>query len=149
MTNRAGCDLADIFAAIAPVEGGYVEWQDCVPSRPIPVMAFHGITDPVVPYKGGLGTGPAKGIKFPSIPVWAAAWANRDSCYTKPQVTHPNADVTRLEWVQCAGGASVILYAIDHQGHSWPGSRLRPAITSQAIDASAEMWAFFQSHPLP
>jgi polyhydroxybutyrate depolymerase len=27
MTNRVGCDLADVFAAIAPVEGGYSDWE--------------------------------------------------------------------------------------------------------------------------
>jgi polyhydroxybutyrate depolymerase len=149
MANRAGCALADIFAAISPVEGGYKNWDDCTPSRPLPVMAFHGITDPVVPFKGGEGKGPAAGNIFPSIPEWSAAWAKRDLCSATPDVTHPNAEVTRQEWAQCAGGSSVILYAIDHQGHSWPGSKLHPAITSQAIDASAEMWRFFQAHPMP
>ena len=149
MTNRLGCDMAGTIAAIAPVEGGYVGWDDCDPSRPMPVMAFHGLTDQVVPYGGGEGKGPASGIAFPSIPDWAAAWASRDSCSAAPQVSHPNADVTRREWTQCAGGASVILYAIDKQGHSWPGSKLRPTMTSQAIDASSEMWSFFQAHPKP
>ena len=149
MTNRVGCDLADVVAAIATVEGGYIGYADCAPSRPMPVMAFHGTTDPVVPYNGGEGKGPAAGNTFPSIPEWAAAWATRDSCNTNPKVTQPGADVTRKEWGQCARGSSVVLYAIDHQGHSWPGSKLHPAITSRAIDATAEMWRFFQVHPMP
>jgi polyhydroxybutyrate depolymerase len=149
MTNRVGCSLADIFAAVAPVEGGYKDWTECSPSRPVPIMAFHGITDLIVPYNGGNGGGVASAVIFPSIPDWAAAWANRDSCNATPKETHPNADLTRQEWTRCAGGASVILYSIDHQGHSWPGSKLRPTITSQAIDASAEMWRFFQAHPMP
>ena len=149
MTNRVGCSMANIFAAIAPVEGGYIEGSACVPARPMPVMAFHGLTDLIVPYTGGVGKGAAKGITFTPIPDWAAAWANRDSCNATPQATHPDADVTRQEWTQCAGDASVILYSIDHHGHSWPGSKLRPAITSQAVNATAEMWRFFQAHPMP
>jgi polyhydroxybutyrate depolymerase len=64
-------------------------------------------------------------------------------------VTHPNTDVTRQEWTQCARTTSVILYSINHQGHSWPGSKQAGANTSQAIDATAEMWRFFQAHPRP
>jgi polyhydroxybutyrate depolymerase len=149
MTNRVGCDLADLFAAVAPVEGGYGDWTDCSPSRPMPIMAFHGLTDVVVPYNGGPGTGPAAGHTFPSIPEWAAAWAARDSCNASAAETHPNADVTRQEWPHCAGGASVVLYSIDHHGDSWPGSKVHPAITSQAIDATTVMWSSFQAHPMP
>jgi polyhydroxybutyrate depolymerase len=149
MTHRVGCDLADIFAAIAPVEGGYASpgWQDCSPSRPMPIMAFHGITDPVVPYNGGPGKGAAAGHIFPSIPDWAAAWANRDSCnatptVTTPTVTQPNAiAVTRQEWTQCKDGASVILFSINPHAHTWPKGK--------PINATTEMWKFFQAHPMP
>jgi polyhydroxybutyrate depolymerase len=151
MTNRVGCDMADIFAAIAPVEGGYPDpgWQDCSlsPSRPyMPVMAFHGLTDPVVPYKGGNGSGPATLGVFPSIQDWAAAWAHRDSCITKPTMTAPTPTqpttikVTRQEWTQCAGDASVILFTINPHGHTWP--------RGNPIDATTEMWGFFQAHPM-
>ena len=149
MANRLGCDLADLFAAITPVEGGYPEpgWKDCSPVRSMPIMAFHGITDPVVPYKGGLGTGPARGVIFPPIPDWAAAWAKRDSCNATPMVTTPTGTrlkaiaVTRQEWAQCEDGASVILFSINPHGHVWP--------KGEPVDATTEVWKFFQAHPMP
>ncbi len=151
MTNRVGCDMADVFAAIAPVEGGYPDpgWQECnlSHSRPsMPVMAFHGLTDPIVPYKGGNGSGPATYGVFPSILDWATAWAHRDSCNPTPMVATPTVAqpsgiaVTRREWTQCAGNATVILFTINPHGHTWP--RGKP------IDATLEMWAFFQAHPM-
>jgi polyhydroxybutyrate depolymerase len=142
MTHRVGCELADIVAAIAPVEGGYAEpgWTVCNPQRPMPVMAFHGTPDPVVPYNGGKGKGPAAGNKFPSITDWAAAWALRDSCNTTPTVTQFNSHVNKKVYSQCHGNASVILFSIDNNGHAWPGSSMPEA--SQAINATTELWNF-------
>ncbi|MEJ7731869.1 MAG: PHB depolymerase family esterase [Polyangiaceae bacterium] len=49
LTHRNGCESADIFAAIAPVAGVLgIEPEDCLPSRPIPVIHFHGTDDVVV-----------------------------------------------------------------------------------------------------
>ena len=146
MTNRVGCDMADTFAAIAPVEGGYADWTQCNPTQHISVMAFHGVTDHVVPYCGGMGAGPAAGCgPFPCIPEWAATWANRDSCDANPgeltvllQLT-PVTAITRQEWTHCADDASVVLYAIDPHNHTWPD----PTV----IDANEKMWEFFRAHP--
>jgi len=143
MTNRMGCDLADVFAAIAPVAGAYKFWQDCQPARSIPVLAFHGKADNIVPYEGN------RQRMLPPIHDWAAAWAQRDQCTTASTVTQPVQDVTREAWSGCQGGAEVILYAIDNHGHSWPGSDRLPGITSQAINATDVMWDFFVAHPQP
>jgi polyhydroxybutyrate depolymerase len=144
MTNRMGCDLADVIAAIAPVEGAYNFWQDCQPSRPMPMLAFHGKADNIVPYEGSR----QRNLE-PPIHDWAAAWAQRDQCDAAPTVTQPVQDVTREVWSSCQGGTEVILYSIENHGHSWPGSDRLPAITSQAINATDVMWDFFVAHPLP
>jgi polyhydroxybutyrate depolymerase len=146
MANRVGCDLADIFAAIAPVEGGYAEpgWAVCCPSRSMPVMAFHGLSDQVVPFNGGKGTGFTASATFPAIPDWAGAWALRNSCNMLPvktttSVTQPTLiKVTRTKYGQCADNASVILYAIDPHYHTWP--------KGNPIDATPMIWAFFSMH---
>ena len=149
MTHRVGCELADIVAAIAPVEGGYGEpgWTVCNPARPVPVISFHGTPDPVVPYYGGKGKGPAAGNMFPPIPEWAAAWAKRDSCNKAPTMTQFNSHISKTVYSQCHGNASVILYSIDDNGHAWPGSSMPNA--SQAIDATTEIWNFFLNYTLP
>ena len=49
MANRAACDLADVFAAAAPVSGSYQWHQLCVPRRPMPIFSVHGAADTTVP----------------------------------------------------------------------------------------------------
>jgi polyhydroxybutyrate depolymerase len=145
MTDRVGCSMADIIAAIAPDSGAYNFWQDCSPSRPMPVLAFHGLDDNIVPYTGGT---PA--IMEPPIPDWAAAWAMRDGCGSVAAITQPVNTVTVQTWSGCQGNTEVILYTLANHGHSWPGSPVMPkAITSQAINATDVMWDFFKAHPLP
>jgi polyhydroxybutyrate depolymerase len=145
MTDRLGCYLADVIAAIAPDSGAYNFWQDCHPSRPVPVLAFHGLDDQIVPYLGG-----TPGLLLPSIPDWAAAWAQRDGCALTPVETNPVAGVSIRTWSGCQGNSQVILYTLANHGHSWPGSTVMPAaITSQAVNATDVMWEFFRSHPMP
>ncbi len=145
MADRLGCQMADIIAAIAPDSGAYNFWQDCDPSRPVPVLAFHGLDDHVVPYGGGMP--PAM---EPPIEEWAAAWANRDGCGSAPLITTPANGVTVRSWPGCKQGAEVILYTLANHGHSWPGSAAMPkAITSQAVNATDVMWNFFLRHPMP
>ncbi len=145
MTDRLGCSMADIIAAIAPDSGAYNFWQDCNPSRPMPVLAFHGLDDNSVPYTGGVPQ-----MMEPPIPDWAAAWAERDGCGSTPAETSTVDTVTVQTWSGCQGSAEVILYTLANHGHSWPGSPVMPkAITSQAINATDVMWTFFEQHPLP
>lgn len=145
MANRVGCSMADLFAAIAPDAGAYNFWQDCNPTRPMPVLAFHGLEDALAPYAGG-------GIDTMEPPVedWAAAWARRDGCNAGPAVTAPVQAVTVRTWSACQGNAEVVLYTLAGEGHSWPGSPTMPKeITSQAINATDIMWTFFKAHPMP
>ncbi len=59
LSVRLACDLSDRIAAIAPVAGVYfhpfspdIPESGCLSTRPIPVIAFHGTTDPGVPFEG-------------------------------------------------------------------------------------------------
>jgi polyhydroxybutyrate depolymerase len=145
MTNRLGCDMADLIAAIAPDSGAYNFWENCSPSRPVPVLAFHGLVDNLVPYEGGNPR-----IMEPPIEEWAASWAGRNGCSPTPQLTTPVETVTVRTWSNCQDNADVILYTLENHGHSWPGSSVMPkAITSQAINATDVMWEFFIAHPMP
>jgi polyhydroxybutyrate depolymerase len=62
------------------------------------------------------------------------------------------ADVTRLEYTNCANDAVVVLYTVQGGGHSWPGGKPMPAWivgpTSRSLDATSLMWAFFREHKL-
>ena len=145
MTNRLGCSMADVIAAIAPDSGAYNFWQDCHPARPMPVLALHGLNDNVVPYDGGTSL-----AMEPPIQDWAKAWAMRDGCSLTPAKTTPVDTVTVQSWSSCQGDSEVILYTLANHGHSWPGSPVMPkAITSQAVNATDVMWQFFTKHVLP
>ncbi|MCZ2099349.1 MAG: hypothetical protein LC121_24435 [Anaerolineae bacterium] len=148
MTNRLACEAADVFAAAGMVAGAYTDFGGCDPSRPIPVIAFHGVKDPIVPYDG------VDEVRFPAVESWVADWAARDQCNAVPETIPDTVGaVTGTRYTDCAGGAEVDFYSIADSGHTWPGGSMSlPFLlgkTSRDINASETMWAFFAAHPMP
>ncbi len=140
MAWRLACDRPEIFAAFGFVSGGYP--RVCVtPVRP-PIILFHGTSDRLLPYDG-------RGMLMP-VREFAVGWAARDGCRLASQgeVIYRKGDATGERWA-CQAGREVELYTLDGKGHSWPGSSMPARITSQDIDATAVMWAFFEAHPRP
>ena len=151
MSFMLSCTLADRIAAIGGVSGAYLyPWEGCNPVRPVPMIAFHGIVDEIVPYYGG----PSKmfDVPFPNIPEWMAEYARKNGCTSESQLT-AQGQVTGLHYSDCSENADVVFYSIADGGHSWPGGDPLPKSivgkTSQDIDATRTMWQFFQEHPLP
>lgn len=54
MTSAVACQYADRVAAVAPV-AGIRDIDGCDPSRPVPVVAFHGTADQFLAFEGGPG----------------------------------------------------------------------------------------------
>jgi polyhydroxybutyrate depolymerase len=149
MVSQLACDDAKIFAAVAPVSG-LRRASPCPTSRAVPVIAFHGSLDKVDPYAG-------HGEDYWTYSVSTAAkdWAKQDKCSTKASTSTPDPDVKLFAYGHCKGGAAVELYEVMGEGHEWPGGPVLPASyvaelgpQSNAINANAVMWAFFQAHPL-
>lgn len=160
MSSAVACELSGRVAAVAPVAGVQaLPW--CRPTRPVPVVAFHGTADPYVAFTGGAGAqavrqfGSVAAIGLPKTPIrtQVATWAARNGCASKPDETRVAADVTRVSY-RCAPDASVVLYVIDGGGHTWPGgpAGVYPVAlvgrTTTSINADRIMWDFFQAHPL-
>ncbi len=146
MTNRLACEMSDRIAAIGTVAGAYSPLPNgCNPTRPIPVIAFHGDADPLVNYNGD----PAQ--NFPPIQQWAADWARRNSCQKGPDALPDQGEVSGISYSDCALNADVILYTVHGGGHTWPGGVPIPLVgkTTTDINASETMWQFYQAHPLP
>jgi len=159
MSVRIGCEAAEEVAAIGTVAGAVVDLQDCNPSRPVPLMGFHGTEDPIVPYEGGSLRGRAlrEGADLTGAPPallgaedWVATWAKRNGCSPVPEEIPPEGDARGVHYVECGEDADVVLYQIVGGGHTWPGGTPIPIVgkTSRDIDATEEMWEFFQGFRL-
>jgi polyhydroxybutyrate depolymerase len=152
MSYVLACKLSDRIAAIGGVAGAYSYPPDmCQPDRPMPVIAFHGTADPIVPYEGGLAG--RDGITFPAIADWIKSWVERNGCNPDPDEIPANGDASGIRFSECEDGSEVVFYSIAEGGHTWPGGNPMPewltGPTSQDIEASQVMWEFFKQHPLP
>ncbi len=153
MSNGGGlasvlaCELPDVFAAVGTVAGLYTYPPDGpTDGRPVPLIAFHGALDRIVPIRGGVQR-LRHGV--PSVAEWMDAYARRCGCTTRSfeQLTES------LERVRYSGGrddAEVVWYTLGDAGHTWPGGVPLPDVitgpTSNAIDATHVMWEFFMRH---
>ena len=157
LSNGAGmsfvlsCTLANRIAAVGLVSAAQTlrsSW--CARGPAMPVVAFQGTEDPMVPYKGGGSW--VTPVIFPDYEQFMADWAKRNRCNPQPSDRKFAADVTRRDYTGCPNGADVVLYTIHGGGHVWPGGATIPrwfaGIDSGTIHASRVMWEFFEAHPL-
>jgi polyhydroxybutyrate depolymerase len=151
------------FAAIGTVAGALAEplAASFALKQPVPLIAFHGTVDKIVPAAGGTVLG-AVGGRVLSVADTVALFIKADGCAatgvseTLPVHVPDDGTVVHRE-THAAGnaGSEVVLYTIDGGGHTWPGgpvSKLYTAIagpTTQTIDATALIWDFFARHPKP
>jgi len=143
LSHRLACELSDRIAAIAPV-AGMMGIDDCSPSRPVPVMHFHGTADTIVRYDGGGTTG------YRSAAETDAGWAMRNGCDAATVESFANGDSRCATHTGCDGGSEVTLCTVTGGGHTWPGGGYFPAghITMD-LSATDAMWTFFVAHPMP
>ena len=175
MISAVACTYADRIAAIAPV-AGIRNPKGCKPTRPVPVVAFHGTKDPFIAYHGGFG--PASACAPESRRIGEDDRRDRDSRADRGGVEGhrdpgdhrgvgeaqrllqaPEADQGRRRRdphprTACPKDATVELYRVTDGGHSWPGSQFSKSIesvvgkTTFSISANDIIWKFFEKHPL-
>jgi polyhydroxybutyrate depolymerase len=151
MSDLIACELSAKVAAIGGVAGAYINPRDaCQPDHPVPVIAFHGTDDPIVPYYGG----DSRDNRYIFLPVenWAAYWAEHNLCDISPEIFQVTKKITRISYTQCDEDGEVIFYSIEDGGHTWPGGEELPiwiaGKTNQEINASELMWEFYNNHTL-
>ena len=156
MAYRVGAELSDRIAAIAPVAGP-MGIDGCHPTRPVPVIHFHGDADEFAPFGGGRGRG-LSGTFFRSVARSVGAWVEANGCQSEPEIAEladAEDDGTHVR-VERHGagrdGAEVVLVVIEGGGHTWPGRepRLRTlGRSTRDLSANDMMWEFFERHPMP
>jgi polyhydroxybutyrate depolymerase len=146
MTYRVACEMSAQIAAVAVVSGSLAD-AHCVPSRPVPVIAFHGTSDKDVPFADtsySTSAGPpvaAAGALPPSIRFWAAA----NGCKTL-SLRRRAPHVTQASFARC--NADVTFFTIEDGTHAWPGGSSDGQEPTTEVSASAEAVQFFFRHPL-
>lgn len=143
MVHHLACDLADRFAAVAPVAGAFYLWDDCQPSEPISVVAFHSKKDNVVPYEG---TDNPLFFDVPSIPVWAQAWADLNGCDPEFKKSDIDKIIEVDTWNGCDENSTVTLYSMLLGGHTWP-PEFFGGTDADPVKINDVIWEFFENNP--
>ena len=155
MAYRVGAEAADLVASIAPVAGP-LALASIAPSRPVPVLHFHGSLDQFTPLEGGIGRRSVTRVSHRPVLDGLLEWVRADGCPAEPRrdgipCPDPSLAIERLTWGPGDAGSEVVFYRIDGGGHVWPGRTpdsflLGPAVPS--LDANDIIWKFFEKHPL-
>jgi polyhydroxybutyrate depolymerase len=154
MCYRLAAEMSDRIAAIAPI-AATMGLPEAYPKRPVPIIAFHGTADPIIPFETDPDAPSQSDIRSATETI--DIWANIDGCPAKPRVdrlpttVHGVTSVSRETYGPGKDGTEVVLYVIQIGGHTWPGTPAYKAelgLASQNISANDLMWNFFQLHPL-
>jgi uncharacterized protein (TIGR03437 family) len=159
MAHRLGAELSDRIAAIGVVSGsiGGVSSKGMPfvipqPSRPVPVMIFHGKQDDVIAYFGGpTPSSLDAGRVDKSVADAVNFWSGMDACSSRTTGTLAGGNITHDVFGGCQANTEVQLYSIEDGTHSWPGARkpnVLQDVPNQQISADELMWSFFAAHPL-
>jgi polyhydroxybutyrate depolymerase len=135
LSYRLGCEMSDVFAAIAPAAGNFLP-APCELDHPVSLIHFHGLADTTVLYEGGRILG-STGNPMPSVEESAAIWAKMDDCDEVPE-TRTEGRLTVVTYSGCADGSGVEVRSFEGMAHTWPPPIPQPA--AQVI------WDFFAAH---
>ncbi len=153
MAYRIAAELADRIAAIGAVAGAIGRRDDRgrattirAPSRPVPVVAMHGVLDDRVAY--GDSASARRGV----LPVAAAMafWREQDHCPTPPlrEISH-DGNVVAERSTGCAESTDVLYYSVQDGAHTWfmlhPDS-LGSISARHDFTATDLVWAFLSAH---
>lgn len=147
MALRAACDLPDLIATAGVVAATFPNCR-----ADVPLIAFHGIDDPTVPFEGTTAAAAPGERAFLQVRRAVSEWAREVGCDGLPTISRPSPEVELATFLRCRGGdGETLLYTIVGGGHTWPGSPptadASRGYTTQEIDAADTIIAFFAEHP--
>ncbi len=149
MAFRFACERPELVTAIVPVAGSLE--APCPAKGPgVALLNIHGDSDRNLPLEGGVGDRSIAGVAFTSTANSMAAWNAAFGC-PGTATTTASATLNTTLWEGCRDRITSQLTVIIGADHPWPGAQERRASglqgeVSQALDATAEAWAFFKLH---
>lgn len=156
MSYYSACEMTDKIAAIASVTGtmNNVIYDNCNPTKSIPVLEIHGTEDATVPYLGFESSGSFQTMMATEDVV--NFWVNHNNCPESQVVEMEDlsitdfSTVTHFSYTGGDNGASVEFYRVNEGGHTWPGSiiPLSGIVTNHDIVASEVIWDFFNQYDI-
>ena len=163
MAFRLGVEASDRIAAIAPVEGALMV-ETSGPGHPMPLIVFHSLDDPWVPYRGSsrlYAWFAHLAAAYPAVDETIARWRAFDRCPAKARAgpvlkgaagtRDAGNSATRYEWGPCGDGSRIVLWKLAGSGHVWPGTSHAVSWLGRSttvIDANDRMWQFFREFSL-
>lgn len=151
MTFRAGMELSDKIAAIAPVSSVLLIKSHPL-KKPVSLILIYGTEDPINPFNGG------KVSRFGEVTERVSAtdmwkeWAKLLHCSDNVKMIYDKNGVKGVELMNNLNKSAADFYTIDGMGHNWPGgiNRLPESLVgnkSNKISVTDLIWNFFKSHP--
>ena len=142
LVQRLACESSNQITAFASVVATVPNGLQsrCQSNRPTSMLMINGTDDRKVPWTGGsLSYG-----QILSVPDSIGFWRQRNQCPSAAQVRSFNSQVQIDQYTNCKNGSEVELVTLKGAGHVFP--RGGGGATS-LIDASQEIWSFFDRHP--
>lgn len=140
MCHRMACEHGERIAAIASVAGTIGSAIQCNPSRPVPVIHFHGTADQTISY-----TANAYGLSVDTLlKFWIHANnCNPDSIYTlMPDVASDGFTVEHFEYQGGNAGSEVEHYRVIGADHQWIYT------PTNDVDYTTLIWEFLSKYSL-
>lgn len=155
MTLRVICQASELVAGAAVVIMNQPVGMECPDGPPVPLLFFHGVDDPLVPFAGGpiaaLGTADRGSVLSAGETLARYAFRNHCGAWEEIAITdHFPSDGTQVRLRTYRGCAEPLRqFIIDGGGHTWPGNKNHRWVekllgrTSLDVSATFEIEAFF------
>ena len=136
------CQLSQKIAAVASVTGSMTNetYQNCDPSKEVPILQIHGTNDPIVIYNGNSSIG-SIGIE-PVLSYWKLNNYCGDPTISELNDSNPNDNfyVHRVLFDNGVNGSTVDHYKVYGGEHFW--------FMEDDINSSELIWQFFSQYDL-
>jgi len=91
-------------------------YEHCNPEFPVPIIHFHGLSDPICPYEGKRDSI----IVVPYVDSAMAIWRGVNDCSSIPDMIYNKNGIIGKKWACLSGNGDVVLYKIESCMHDWP-----------------------------